>query len=255
VQALPPLFFDFVILSLFSVSFPVDEYCSTEIMSDDEYDFGAEFQAVFIPKQKPAPPPFITQMGASVSSYPPLGQVTQVKNGGLTFVVLLDVEEKDAQLPWEVSLWHSSSDGDSTWSESTLSLIRDGPAPATIQEAQGPTRKTRLYFNGSVSISTSLQFTIKFRNAPHEPWRWTREEQRMDDGVIIVNPEKSSIQTATELSDVVDELNPALKVKSVPSQAPGTKVWTIEAPVDAAKGEDSSYADLRFGVPWGGFLR
>ncbi|KAI0126386.1 raffinose synthase Sip1 [Xylariales sp. AK1849] len=222
-------------------------------MSEEEpYDFGTEFQAVFIPKQKPPPEPVVTgEMGASVSSYPPLGQVTQLKNGNIKFIALLDVEEKDAKECWEVAVWHSAEGGD--WAETILSPLKDGPAPSSVQTAS--TQKTPLYFSSSLAVSTTLTFTLKFRNGPEKEWRWARDEQSMGDGTVIINPEKSRAQASTDLADVIKDLNADLNVKKSASQSPGTELWTLEAPIGPAKGEESTYADFNLGVPWGGYLR
>ncbi|KAK9425724.1 putative Raffinose synthase Sip1 [Seiridium unicorne] len=220
-------------------------------MSDEVYDFEKEFQAVFIPKQKPPPEPIVTgEMGATVSSYPPLGQVTQLKDGNVKMLALLDVEEKDANEPWELAAWHNS--GQEGWAETILSPLKAGPTPSSLQTAQA--QKTRLYFSSSLPVRTSLNFTIKFRSASDKPWRWVKDEQHIGDGTIIVNPEKSSAQSSTDFSEVVKELNPDLKIASASSQCPGTELWTIEAPVDAAEGDTSTYADFSVGIPWGGFL-
>ncbi|KAH8682208.1 raffinose synthase Sip1 [Xylariales sp. PMI_506] len=220
-------------------------------MSEEPYDFGNEFQAVFIPKQKPAPEILsTTEMGATVSSYPPLGQATQLKKGNIVFSALLEVESNDAQEPWEVAVWHSSG-GD--WSETVLSPLQDGPIPSSIQSVSS--QKTRLYFHGAMIVPPLLTFTIKFRDGPNKPWRWVKDEQSIGDGTIIVNTEASNSNTPTNFSDVVKDLNPDLKVSSALSQCPGTELWTIQAPVLASDGEESTYADLQLGLPWGGFLR
>lgn len=221
-------------------------------MSDEPYDFEKEFQAVFIPKQKPPPARIVAdEMGATVSSYPPLGQVTQVKDGNLNFIVLLEVEEKDAKQPWEIALWHSYDGGE--WAETILSVVDEGPTPSSIQAAQN--RNSRFYFNSRVSVSSSLSFTFKFRNGPDHPWRWTRDEQSIGDGTIIVNTEMASRQMSTDFSNIIKDFNSDLKVKSVVSQCPGTELWSLEAPVGPASGEEAAYADIRVGSPWGGFLR
>lgn len=219
-------------------------------MSDEPYDFATEFQAVFIPKQKPPPEPIAAaEMGATLSSYPPLGQVTQLKSPNVFFTVLLEIEDNDAQKPWEVALWHSSDDGE--WSETALSPAQSGQAPSSLQSVKP--NNTRLYFKASLSISSCLNFTLKFRNGPDEPWKWARDEQSMGDGTIIVNTQQSS--APGDFSQIVKDLNPNLNIQPRASQAPGTKLWSIEAPIGPANGEDSTYADLPLGVPWGGFLR
>lgn len=220
-------------------------------MSEEEYDFGNEFQAVFIPKQKPPPESIASGgMGATLSTYPPLGQITQLKHGSIKFIALLEVDEKQASDPWELALWHNSEGGE--WTETLLPSLRDGPTPSFLQSPKK--QKTLLYFSSPLAVSASLSFTVKFRSASEEQWRWVKDELSIGDGTIIVNPEKTSTQGATDFSQLVKDVNQDLKITPAASQCPGTELWTIEAPVDAAIGETSSYADLRIGVPWGGFL-
>ncbi|KAI0171635.1 raffinose synthase Sip1 [Pestalotiopsis sp. NC0098] len=220
-------------------------------MSDEEYDFEKEFQAVFIPKQKPPPEPIVTgEMGATVSSYPPLGQVTQLKKGDIKFLVLIDVDEADVNEPWEVAIWHNAGTGD--WTETGLSRVSDGVTPTSLQNSQP--KSTRLCFSSPISVPTTLHFTIKFRSSAEKEWRWVKDEQSIGDGTIIINSETSAAGAPTDFSNVIKNFNPDLKVKTLVSQCPGTELWSIEAPIAAADGETSAYADFRIGVPWGGFL-
>lgn len=224
-------------------------------MSDEPYDFEKEFQAVFIPKQKPPPEPNVAKMGATVSTYPPLGQVTQLKSGNFEFVACLEVERSHDSYPWEVYVWHSNGPQEQ-WSETHLRRIQspeDGSAPTLIQTQN--TQIRRLYFRGSFHISSPFHFTIRFRDDIEHRDRWAREDQGMANGIVIVNPEEPNVHTSSDFSDFMSDLNPDLKVKAVASQSPRTKLWTIEALVPSAKGADSSYADLRLGVPFGHYLR
>lgn len=218
-------------------------------MSDEPYDFATEFQAVFIPKQKPPPEPSATDMGVTLSSYPPLGQVTQLKTGNGRLTVLLEVGQDEAAESWEVAAWHLS-DG-TEWREDAMTPLKGGLESTSIQGVE--TYNKRLYFTSSFSVSSNLSFTFKFRKGPAGPWRWAKEEMSIGDGMVVVNPERAL--GTTDFASVVKELNPHLKVKSHMSQSRGTELWSIEAPIGAAKGDDSTYADTRLGTPWGGFLR
>ncbi|KAK8104231.1 uncharacterized protein PG998_011264 [Apiospora kogelbergensis] len=189
-------------------------------MGDEPYDFATEFQAV-----------------------------TQLKAGNGRFTVLLEVEKNDADEPWEVAAWHSS-DGDE-WKEEPMTPLKEGLGSTSIQGVE--TDNIRIYFTSSFSVSSNLNFTFKFRKGPDEPWRWARDQMSIGDGAVVVNPERAL--GTTDFADVVKDLNPDLKIKSHMSQSRGTELWSIEAPVGAAKGEDSTYADTRLGTPWGGYLR
>ncbi len=77
----------------------------------------------------------------------------------------------------------------------------------------------------------------------------------MGDGVVVINDSLDKKDTHSKLPDLIRGLNPDFKWKSLTSQSPSTRLWSIEAPVDAAQGEESRVVDLPLGVPWGGFLR
>ncbi|KAK8121986.1 hypothetical protein PG984_010656 [Apiospora sp. TS-2023a] len=202
-------------------------------MSDEPYDFATEFQAVFIPKQKPPPEPSATDMGVTLSSS----------------LFSLEVGQDEAGEPWEVAAWHLA-DG-TEWREDAMTPLKGGLESTSIQDVE--TNNKRIYFTSSFSVSSNLSFTFKFRKGPAEPWRWAKEEMSIGDGMVVVNPERAL--GTTDFASVVKELNPDLKVKSHMSQSRGTELWSIEAPIGAAKGDDSTFADTRLGTPWGGFLR
>lgn len=223
-------------------------------MASEPADFAETFQAVFIPKQRPPPEPQPENVTmASVSSFPPLGQVTQLKNGDVEFIAVLEVPESDGSSPWEVALWHSkASDEGEEWVEHRLSPSGPDAVPSTLQAATG---NSRLYFGGKLTIESNLKFTVKFRAGPDQEWRWIRDETGMGDGIVIVNDNLDQKDTETGLPDLIQGFNPDLKWQSHLSQCPGTRLWSVEAPVDAAKDEDSTIVDVPLGVPWGGFLR
>lgn len=132
-----------------------------------------------------------------------------------------------------------------------MTLLKEGLDSTSIQGVG--TDNKRIYFTSSFSVSSNLSFTFKFRKGPAEPWRWAKDEMNIGDGMVVVNPER--VLGPTDFASVVRDLNPDLKVKSHMSQSRGTELWSIEAPIGAAKGDDSTYADTRLGTPWGGFLR
>ncbi|KAI0008704.1 glycoside hydrolase family 36 protein [Xylariaceae sp. FL0662B] len=190
-------------------------------------------------------------MSPTISSYPCLGQVTQLKHGVVKFVALLEAEETFTEVPWEVAIWYSSAGNE--WEEKLLSPISNGDSPFSLQ-AVNPSN-TLSYFQSSISVSSPLHFTLKFRNGPDQAWRWVREEQGMADGVILINPEEPRIKMQGQLSDIIHGLNPGLKVMGAASQVPRTQLWTVEASIDPAKDDNSAYADIELGTPWGGALR
>ncbi|KAI0169148.1 glycoside hydrolase family 36 protein [Hypoxylon sp. FL1284] len=217
-------------------------------MSQDEHGIDSEFHAVCVPSPStPAP-----MMHTKISSYPPLGQVTQLGEDSTSFrfLALLEVGSEHAKDPWEVAVWHSSATGD--WVETLLSPISGTDSPFSLQSIS-PSR-TFLYFCGP-DIHSSLQFTLKFRNSRNQPWRWSREVSGIADGVVLITPPTPSNDAQTSLSDVIHGLNPDLKVEGAASQTPRTQLWTINADVGPSQDDCSAYTDIELGTPWGGSLR
>lgn len=221
-------------------------------MSSGPSDFADTFQAVFIPKQRPAPVPLPDSVTmASLSTFPPLGQVTQVRNEDVDFIAVLEVPESEGGQPWEVALWHSGEGVD--WVEHPLPPSEHDAIPSALQEEDEAT--TKLSFGDKLSVKSMLNFTVKFRAGPDQDWRWVRDEAGMGDGIVIINDNLDQQDTATELPELIHDFNPDLKWRSQMSQCPGTRLWSVEAPIGAAKGEESAFADVPLGVPWGGSFR
>jgi hypothetical protein len=218
-------------------------------MPTENYDFAEVFQAVFIPKQKPAPAPVAPEMVANIASYPPLGQVTQLRDGSTAILCILELHASRASEPWQVALWHSTDGID--WTETLLPPLPSDEIPVSLQaESNG---LSRLYFGHPLIVQKSSQFTLKFRHGEDEAWRWIRDEMGLGDGMIIVNSCPGSWNPALE--DAIPNLNSAWKITSLLSQSPGTTLWSLEANVGAAVGDESTFADIELGTPWGGFLR
>ncbi|CAJ2500561.1 Uu.00g034140.m01.CDS01 [Anthostomella pinea] len=190
-------------------------------------------------------------MCARVSIYPPLGQVTQLKHTHVSFFAVLDVDAKDAEEQWDVAIWHSS-DGKG-WDETLMSPASVRASPTSLQHTSPSNR--RVHLSAELTVLSSLNFTVKFRNGRDDPWRWAREAEGIDDGVILINPENKRRRWADSLPHIIHGLNPKLTVKSVASQAPRTQLWTIEAAIGPADDHNSAYVDMELGTPWGGFLR
>ncbi|KAF4972632.1 hypothetical protein FZEAL_9557 [Fusarium zealandicum] len=218
-------------------------------MSSDDYNFGEVFQAVYIAKQKPAPPPVSESMKVVLQSYPPLGQVTPIRGKGVAFTAVLEIPNSRADEPWEISVWHSIDGSD--WQDTELSLIGEDDIPQTLQLTPGS--MSRSYFTSSFTFDASVQFTLKFRHNQDAEWRWIRDEQGFDDGLIV---NSTAGVSSDQLSDLVPGLNARdWTITSRLSQSPGTSLWSLETEIPSAKGNDSTYRDISIGTPWGSFSR
>jgi hypothetical protein len=207
------------------------------------------FQSVYIPKQTPRKAYGLGSMKAMITCYPPLGQVTVVEGTTAAFMTQLETDNSRATDGWEVSLWHSNG---IEWRESQLKPVKDTAAdlPMVIQTSN-ETTSHHLYFTTTVDVVSPMTFTVKFRAAPDQPWIWVKDQQGTLDGTILSQAMIHKSRTE-DLHDLIKDLNPIIEAKKVLSQSPGTSVWSVTAPVEAAAGEKSAMVDIKFGLPWAG---
>ncbi|KAK4447603.1 raffinose synthase Sip1 [Podospora aff. communis PSN243] len=192
-------------------------------------------------------------MIASIATYPPLEQVSQLHGPEVTFTALLEVPAQLAAEPWELALWHSSGGGKAgEWVETKFLRdekgLREGELHGSSDDLE------RLYFTTDpVPVRSTTSFTVKFRQGLDHDWRWIRDEQGIGDGVVIV--EGSADEKEEDLPDLIRGLNPDLGWRSHMSQCPNTQLWSVQASVPGVAGDTSAFADVTLGVPWGDFIR
>jgi hypothetical protein len=207
------------------------------------------FQAKYIPKQNGPPALDSPSMKAYISTFPSLGRVTSIDHSTSVFTALLEVDGGRANDPWQVSLWHS--DG-GEWREVSMEpLTKASSQPISLQDSKVTSGLHRIYFTTSLAIHLPTSFTIKFRNGPDKSWKWVRDHQGTQDGIVMLKTVTSQDAISRDLGDYVEDLNPILRSKNYLSQSPGTTLWSVEAVVEAADGEKSTIKDFKFGIPWG----
>jgi hypothetical protein len=212
-------------------------------------DGNVVFQAQYIPKQKGPPASDDPSMKAFISTYPSLGQVTQIDKRTTVFTALLEVDESRAKDKWQLSLWHSEG---KEWREVPMDpLINIEARPTMLQESKFGSSLSHLYFTTPLAIHLPTNFTIKFRGGPDQSWKWVETHQGSTDGVVMLKTVTSQNAISSELGDYIHGLNPELKWKNYRSQSPGTTLWSVEASIEAADGEKSTIKDIKFGLPWG----
>ncbi len=224
-------------------------------MTDNASDYGDVFQAVYIPKQRPAPEAVAPEMAAYIAVYPPLEQVTQLQDPRVTFTAVLEVPESLVKEPWQLSLWHSGTDGTEggEWTEAVFEPSNSGQHPTIVNDSEKAV--SRLYFTIELTIESSLSFTVKFRQSPNHSWRWIREEQRLGDGLVIIGQAQVQDGETDNLADLIHGLNPDVTWKPHMSQCPNTRLWSITARIKGATDENSTFVDIPLGIPWGKFIR
>lgn len=209
------------------------------------------FQAKYIPCQdEPKPEHLFKGMSTKVliTSWPPLGQVTQLKTGKIDFTVYLGTDEAGLADSWEVVIWYS--DGQSAWKE--LPLLQAAVAKGkhlpifNKSEEQHPW----IVFAGSLDATLSFRFTIKFKNLSEPGWKWVRDHQGLPDAhvdVVSKSPQGviEDIEAIAALADLLGGLSTNYKAHPVESQSPGTSIWEIEVLVAAAGADDMSTITLK----------
>jgi hypothetical protein len=193
-------------------------------------------------------------MAAFIATYPPLGQVTPLQESSTVAVhAVLEVPIELAGAPWQLTLWHVDNNG-GEWTETQLLPSAPDARPTHLHQANEAV--SQLYFAAELAVTSSLTFTVKYRQGAEESeWLWVRNEQGSDDGLVVVRQKPTRESDSEDLPDLVQDLNPDLKWRSHMSQTPGTRLWSVEAGVEGATGAKSAYANIPFGIPWGGFLR
>ena len=165
------------------------------------------------------------------------------------FTAALEVDEGRANEPWQVSLWHSEN---AAWREVSMERIdRTAPQPTTLQVCKSYSNLHKIYFRTALPTQLPMHFTVKFRNGTDQSWKWVKDHQGAEDGLIMLKTVTSQNATSRSLKDYVEDLNPILKVGSHLSQSPGTTVWSVDLPIEAAEGEKPAIKDVKFGAPWG----
>lgn len=207
------------------------------------------FQAKYIPKQKTPPGPDSPSMKAYISTFPPLGQVTLVDNNTTAFTACLEVDEARANQHWQVSLWHSES---GEWHETPLErLTITARYPTNLPVSKPGASLPKLFFRTSLPNRLPTSFTVKFRSGDEQSWKWAKEHQGVEDGVIIRRTVTSQDRISSNLRDYIEDLNPIFKSRHHLSQSPGTTLWSVDLPIEAADGEKPAIKDFKFGMPWG----
>lgn len=207
------------------------------------------FQAKYIPKQKGPPAPESPSMKAYLSTFPSLGQVTVIDERIHDFTAVLEIDETRANELWQVSLWHSEGE---EWREVPLERVEpSNSVPTALQTADSGSGLAKIYFHAALPNSVPMNFTVKFRNSNDQTWKWARDHQGSGDGLVIVKSMTRQNAISGNLADYVEELNPSLEFTNHRSQSPGTTLWTVELPIEPARGEVPTVKDVKFGVPWG----
>ena len=90
-----------------------------------------------------------------------------------------------------------------------------------------------------------LQFTLKYRIASGNNWKWVNENSCLTDGELYYQAEKPPAEITSYLKD----FSPDFSAQSVPSESPEAQVWSITTIAKAAEGEASGWTSTSLGIP------
>jgi hypothetical protein len=188
---------------------------------------------------------------SALVSYPPLNQVTVVREKNVKFSVLLDVPAAEAAAgSWQVAVWLSLG---GEWKDLNLSPVTDQEKSVVTSFKPASPSADIVVFEGQAEVSNTCLFTVKFRHGNSSPWQWVRDQWGTENGTIIFNSAKSPEDCPGNLPLLIKNLDPVWHWSSVGSQTPKTSVWTLTAPIGCGSGSSPVDKEFRLGVPFGGY--
>lgn len=121
-----------------------------------------------------------------------------------------------------------------------------------IEAEHKPNIRRRFFhatLKGKPQSKDLASFTVRFRSAQDESWKWIRDQTSLPDGQLCY--QKAHVEDA-ELSKYFKNFNKdgKLEVKQERSQN-AASVWTIFGMVDGAKGRESTLWTYKVGLPAG----
>ncbi|EOA81496.1 hypothetical protein ACJQWK_10887 [Exserohilum turcicum] len=186
-------------------------------------------------------------MYAALSCYPPLGQTTTIPSDrdSVRFTVVIQSSVL-SEKTWQVALWHNFDTSDQ-WTSSSLSPTNE-PTVTAVSPYQSDTQHQ--YFTielaGRPKHAASVSFTITFRAAENEPWKWANEHFSTSDGRLIY---QSSEPLQESLTFYLENLPPFLTVAKEQSDTPNTLLWDVSYPIGAASGRTQGQSREKLGKP------
>ena len=90
-----------------------------------------------------------------------------------------------------------------------------------------------------------IQFTLKYRIVKSDDWKWVNDQHCLTDGVLYFQPQS----LPSELRDYLRDYSSDLAIHPVPSDTPDTQLWSINAPVEGAQGDNSGWSNTKLGIP------
>ncbi|CEN61868.1 hypothetical protein ASPCAL08516 [Aspergillus calidoustus] len=185
-------------------------------------------------------------MSVSLTSYPPLGQVTCVKGEKINFTVIL---ESDSEQDFEVQIWHNSESPE--W---TALPLEKRPSTSVPQLTGNSPRTpgTRAIFSKEIPRpqSGTAEFTVRYRETSDADWRWENKEHGVDNGELVFTAvDLGSGASAEDFGKYFVDLSSDITVEVRKSEAPGASLWQLSGSVGPARHGHSGVAQIPLGIP------
>lgn len=186
-------------------------------------------------------------MKVRIQTFPSLGEITTAAPGRQSICAVLEVPERLTSLDWQASLW-LSIDG-TGWS--LLNLAPTDTEDGVVDLADR-TSFRNLHFHGITTFTSSVQFTVKFRNGVNEPWIWANKEYGLKDGYIV----SPTLEPASsKLDDLILDLNKEWAISSLKSQSPETQLWSLTAKISPGNDDMQGSKSIEIGTPFANFSK
>lgn len=91
-----------------------------------------------------------------------------------------------------------------------------------------------------------LSYTVTFRAASNEPWKWANEAFSTSDGHLIYQTDDP---VSDDLTNYIDELPPFVTISKEQSESPDSQLWSVTAPVEGASGKEPGILSKNLGKP------
>ncbi|KAL8661005.1 MAG: hypothetical protein Q9202_005985 [Teloschistes flavicans] len=157
----------------------------------------------------------------------------------IKFAVLLESSKTFPEQSWEAVLWHNGHEN-REWKELALRETDVREEPLAIQVENRP-KVFRRWFSVTLSRPARPEpvcFTLKYRLAASDTWKWVNEHSNLKDGELYFQPRTPPRDLVNYLKDFSHEFS----VNQVESETPHTLLWSLAAPVKEA--------NVRIWSPW-----
>ncbi|KAL5117678.1 hypothetical protein ACEQ8H_004426 [Pleosporales sp. CAS-2024a] len=186
-------------------------------------------------------------MYASLTCHPPLGQTTTIgpHTKSVRFTVLIE-SSAGSEKTWQVALWHNFQDP-AQWTSLTFEPVSQ---PSVTVVRANETHVRRQYFTlelpGRPAKHGLFSFTITFRVAKEEPWKWANEAFSTSDGHLIY---QSAEPVQDDIAYYIEGLPSSLSIAKEPSDTPETQLWSLTGTVEPASGKKPAILNQTLGKP------